>query len=284
LLVGHVPTQTGKPGDIQVVATATGTVVRSLGSVYDPYLENGFVVSPDGRTLFYTRLDEAAQVIEIVEVPVGGGPTSVVADGTHPQVSPDGSLLAYQPFGRAHVVSVMSLSSRTVTNYGVPPALADEGAYSIAWLPDSTSLIVTGKTVASACTGPPGASCPTATTPTAASAALLHTGQDGTWTDLAAPSGIPTGWLNLTLAGPGPSPGTVVGIENAGGHQTFCVIDAAGHQPAKETPLPPGTTFLSETRDGSLALLAGPTSTLSWTPAASSDPVTVGPVFAEAAW
>jgi DNA-directed RNA polymerase specialized sigma24 family protein len=46
----------------------------------------------DHRTLYYVRLNEPAQTVEIVSVPVAGRPTTVLADGTRPTPSPDGHL------------------------------------------------------------------------------------------------------------------------------------------------------------------------------------------------
>jgi hypothetical protein len=73
-LAAHLPTGTGHPGEIVVIDTATGAIVRTLGAEYDPYLANGFQMAPDGSAVYYTRLNGPSQKIELVRAPLDGSP------------------------------------------------------------------------------------------------------------------------------------------------------------------------------------------------------------------
>jgi hypothetical protein len=107
--LAHLPGQSGA-GPIGVYGLASGTLLRTLGTVADPYPQNGFQVSADHRTLYYVRLNEPAQTVEIVSVPVAGGPTTVLADGTRPTPSPDGKGLAYLASDHRNEIAVMTLA------------------------------------------------------------------------------------------------------------------------------------------------------------------------------
>src|SRR5205085_12656557 len=92
-----LPASTGHPGAMVVIDTATGTAVRTLGADYGIYPANGFQISPDGTALYWNRLNEPAQKIELVRQPLDGGPSTIVTpNGAEPRFSSDGHVLIYQ--------------------------------------------------------------------------------------------------------------------------------------------------------------------------------------------
>jgi hypothetical protein len=161
--VVHLPTTTGQPGPIVVLDIQTGAVLRVLGTVYDPYPDNGFQLSADRRTIYYVHLDEAAQKVETVSVPLGGGTPQVVRVGIRPAPSDDGTLLALLS---AAPVSLEVLDPRGGIHhtYALPPASGNNDFVTYAWQRGSWRLLAIdiGLTIDS-CSDrpfPPPSSCP----------------------------------------------------------------------------------------------------------------------------
>ncbi|HVX21418.1 MAG TPA: hypothetical protein VHB02_08720 [Acidimicrobiales bacterium] len=303
----HTPTGTGAPGTIEVIDTTTGQVLRSLGTAYDPYLQNGFAVSPDGRTLYYSSLDEPDQSFPITAVPVAGGPTRVLGHGTDPQPAPDGRQLSYRPIvavppadaagvlpnDRRQVV-VVDLSTKARVTLEVPVPEPTDAVFGTSWLPGSRQLLVTVGNTIEPCTGPPGSSCSTTPPPPVRSAAyLVDLAHPARWSPVPAPGGLVRGWAGLQLEGPGPVPGTVLAVAGTsapapGAVAHLLAIDVRTGQVVARHALPAGTTFLARDRTGTQFLLSATASypigsTLRWTPSRATL-VPVAPPAAEAAW
>lgn len=154
MVVWEAPTAQ-HPGGIEVINSHSGKTVRTLvkntsrpGYYPEPsnplaYVYFGFDLTNDGRTLYFNAGHE------IESVSTSGGPVSPVVSGTHPVVSPDGTMLAYRPdrvesfdqFAGGPRFAVRNLrtgESKIVTIPGVRPYQE----INIAWLPDSTHLLV----------------------------------------------------------------------------------------------------------------------------------------------
>jgi len=89
-----------RDGRLIVASSRDGHMIRLLASDYGG---NGFTVSPDGETVYYSRRSDRVctnpvgdHSLDIVAVPTRGGePTLIANDALDPQVSPDGRWLAY---------------------------------------------------------------------------------------------------------------------------------------------------------------------------------------------
>jgi hypothetical protein len=291
VLVVHTPTATGLPGTIEVVDSGTGRVIRTLGSAYDPYLMNGFQLSADRSTLYYTRLNEPAQTIEIVAAPLAGGPSRVVAHGIDPQLSPDGALMSYRPYGQQQTIDVMTLRTGRVVEAHLPTSDPSVDVFGSSWLPDAHQLLVTIGTTHDVCTGPPPFSCATdfATRPAPALAYLLDVGRRPAWSAAPAVRGSSEGWAALALQGPGTTSGTVLAIRSAPPAagaaiaQTVVTVQVSTGRVLSELSLPTGASFLARDTSGTHFLLADARGTVVWSPREPGGQA-VGPAAAEAAW
>jgi hypothetical protein len=133
---------------IEVVASANGRLVRTLAPDQGLYrYVPSASVSPDG-TVYFDEAPETTPGVpteEILSVPLGGGPTSIVAEGHEPVVSPNGRLLAYLTYGDfsnapASIV-VRDLRSGRERTWHVSSNLLDINGLS--WSPGSTHLAFT---------------------------------------------------------------------------------------------------------------------------------------------
>ena len=146
---------------IQLISSTTGRVITTFAS--DVGLFRGTPqpsVSPDG-TVYYDQSDQSqpgtgvhAPVEQIFSVPLSGGPSTLIADGHDPEVSPNGKFLAYQAWtdltNRPEAVVVKNLSTGTLATWQFATNTPDINA--ISWSPDSKSLIVSAETLSG--TGP----------------------------------------------------------------------------------------------------------------------------------
>lgn len=143
-------------GVVEVLDPRTGIQVRTLatGATGDEV-----VLSPDRSTVYFEVAHGCARQID--SVPLGGGATSFVADGTDPAVSPDARYLAYarqpdlstpgclpdgsNPAAQEAVV-VRRLSNGSEITYPMAPAAVDSGLPApithLSWAPDSRHLLV----------------------------------------------------------------------------------------------------------------------------------------------
>jgi hypothetical protein len=282
--VVHAPTATGSPGAINVVDTSTGQVIRALGSAYDPYLENGFQLSPDRFTLYYTRLNQAAQTIEIVAVPVAGGPGQVVAHGITPLLSPDGTKMSFEPYGQPGTIAIMDLATRKISAAHIPTTSQSQVVFGTSWLPGSRQLLVTIGTPISECSVAPGFACQTLPPPTPPVAKLLNATGPAMWLQLPPPKTIDGGWTNLSLQGPGPEAGTVLATNNAStSGSSIDTVQVATGRVLSSMQIPTGTSLLARDQSGTHFLLSGSNGTALWSPPRGATKI-VGPTAAEAAW
>ncbi|MGQ0805887.1 MAG: TolB family protein [Actinomycetota bacterium] len=91
-------------GKVVVLSSADGTIVRTLAEGADADGASTIAVSPDGKTVYFTRVQtdalcELDAPPQIVSVPVDGGPIAIVASGGNPVLSPDGRYIAYASGG-----------------------------------------------------------------------------------------------------------------------------------------------------------------------------------------
>lgn len=170
MVVWEAPTAHHENG-IEVIDSTTGKTVRTLvkntglpGYQANPtnplaYVYFGFDLTNDGSRLYFNA-DR-----EIESVGANGGHVSRIAAGTHPVVSPDGTTLAYrpngsrsfEPFGTGPTFAVRDLQSGK-TELVTMPGVRTGQKVTVAWLPDSTHLLLHASDLTQ-CTG--GTACPT---------------------------------------------------------------------------------------------------------------------------
>jgi hypothetical protein len=282
-LVVHAPTATASPGAIEVIDTVTGRVVRTLGSAYDPYLLNGFQLSANRSTLYYTRLNEAAQTIEIVAVAVTGGPSRVIAHGVGPQFSADGTMMSFEPYGQGQTIAILNLGKGQTVDAHIPSTSTSQVVFSSSWLPNSRQLLVIVGSPYESCTGPPGSSCGRTPPPPPPVAYLLNVTNRLSWSRVSAPSTLSGGWTHLSLQGPGPIPGTVLATIDSSDRGAITTVQISTGRILSQLPLPNGTSFLARDRSGTHFLLSDAQATVRWSPPDHSLQI-VGPAAAEAGW
>ena len=136
--------------NLQVISSATGHILRNLTAEVGSF--DGTTqptVSPAGTVYFDHAGRAGSQPSEqIWSVPVSGGPSTYVADGHTPVVSPNGNFLAYLTWtaltnAPASVV-VMNIATRTTTTWTYStnvPELSD-----LSWAPNSQALVFTTST------------------------------------------------------------------------------------------------------------------------------------------
>lgn len=147
----------GTTMSIQVLSSRSGHVMRTLAS--DLGLFNSTpqpTTSPDG-TVYYDKATGATQqgpdahppVEQIFSVPITGGPSTLVATGHDPLVSPDGRYLAYliwtQITGGPEGVVVLNRLTGAVNTWQYSTNAPDINT--IWWSPDSRALVVSSATL-----------------------------------------------------------------------------------------------------------------------------------------
>ncbi len=149
--------QSAKTMSIQVISSRSGQVVRTLAS--DLGLFNSTpqpTAAPDG-TVYYDKAIGATRrgpgahppVEQILSVPITGGPSTFVADGHDPVVSPNGRDLAYliwtQITDGPEGVVVINRFTGAVSTWQYSTNVPDINT--ISWSPDSRSLMVWSETL-----------------------------------------------------------------------------------------------------------------------------------------
>lgn len=145
-----------KAGALVVLGSRHGQVIRTLvaGGVRGDEIS----VSPDHGTVYFSVRHGCLGQIE--SVPVAGGPPTVIADGTVPAISPDGTRLAYataplqtmacagnaSDLTKAYTLVIRTLSTGTQAVYPQLPAGQDTGLPApishLSWSPDGSTLAV----------------------------------------------------------------------------------------------------------------------------------------------
>jgi hypothetical protein len=198
------PSTSAGPGAMVVLDSATGFTIRTLGADYGIYSSNGFQVTPDGLTLYWNRLNEPAQKIELLRQPLDGGPSAVaVPSGSQPRFSSDGQLMVFQ--GPGNPVGYVRRELNSGADRPLPtPGEAGEFGNVTFQQSQHTLVAVTTKPTTFAC--PPGGKCPPPIPSPYHGWALEVDSPNATWK----PFGTKALWNGATLLGPGPDPGSVL--------------------------------------------------------------------------
>lgn len=145
-----------KAGALVLLGSRHGQVIRTLvaGGVRGDEVS----VSPDHSTVYFSVRHGCLGQIE--SVPVAGGSPTVIADGTVPAISPDGTRLAYataplqtaacvpdaNELTRQYTLVIRTLSTGTQAVYPQLPAGQDTGLPApvshLSWSPDGGTLAV----------------------------------------------------------------------------------------------------------------------------------------------
>lgn len=145
-----------KAGALVLLGSRHGQVIRTLvaGGVRGDEIS----VSPDHSTVYFSVRHGCLGQIE--SIPVAGGSPTVIADGTVPAISPDGTRLAYataplqtgacignaSDLTKAYTLVIRTLSTGTQAVYPQLPAGQDTGLPApishLSWSPDGGTLAV----------------------------------------------------------------------------------------------------------------------------------------------
>jgi hypothetical protein len=143
-----------KAGDLQSLDPSTGRLVSSLapGATGDEVS-----LTPDHAQVYFENT--AGCFHQILSVPIGGGDPTLVAAGSHPTVSPDGTKFAYTVEPRVpdcpggptntatlYYVVVQPLPGGTPLVFSLPPSLViarqSRTVNHLSWAPDNRRLAV----------------------------------------------------------------------------------------------------------------------------------------------
>ena len=258
-LVAHLLGGSGSPGHITVIDTTSGSTVRDLGPVYDPYPLNGFHASADGSSLFYVRLNEPAQRIEIVRVPTVGGATQVVAEGTGAIPSPDGKYLIVETGADHQALELLDLGTHTTRPLPGFPGPTPQTLSTFAWTSDSSVIIASTtdlRPIRWRCP-PSGCNPPTTDAPSSWSLWSIRTADPNVqWQRIIGPATSGVSW-DLELLGPGRFPRTIAALRRPmNAEETVLTVGLDGTV-VDQVPLPEHTTALAVNRSGANVLLEG---------------------------
>lgn len=279
-LVAHLPTGTARPGQIVVINTATGAVVKVLGADYDPYVGDGFHIAAGGQSVFWTHLNEQAQQFPVTEVPLDGGAGRTIANGVDDLPSPAGTSLLLGNTGTFQIVDLASGKSRPLP----VPALDGQAFASASWLPDGHTVLALSVTPVQQCEGPVVHRCPTTTTiPAEAKTrawAIDAATPNAQW--VVEPSdGL---WDRVELLGPGRLPGTAAGYQTDGTNPIDLLTIRSNGTIVDRVPINANQVqVLAVDHSGTNFLIANNTG-LARLSLADPNPVHVGAPVAEATW
>lgn|SRR6266851_5464712 len=140
-------------GNVETLDPSTGQAVATLasGAVGDQV-----AVTPDGDRAYFETTSGCSH--QILSVPTSGGSPTLVAAGSHPALSPDGSKLAYavEPLGNGcpattniatqYFVVVQPLGGANPTIYPLHPSLVSakqtRTVNHLSWAPDNRRLLI----------------------------------------------------------------------------------------------------------------------------------------------
>jgi hypothetical protein len=253
------------PVELQVYSTPGGRLLRNLEvtgipPTLAPSAGSSLHVS-GGKEVFWSTSTGPgpAGTGKIVETPLAGGPSRVVATGVAAIPSPDGSQLFVERSSAAGGREVSGLevvdlpAGKAVRLPPIEPVRADE---TFSWLPDGHTVVALYPGY-SGCDG--ATSCPVLPVAPDPAAWTIDTADPSAgWRTV---SGVGRQLSHVTLLGPGRDPGTVaaetpVGVpqlltlEVAGGMQTVDRVDVPGSCFSVDHS---GTAFLCSTDRGQIA-------------------------------
>ena len=135
---------------IEVVSSTTGKVIRTLAR--DDGLYRGTVAVTVSRfgVVYFDEAEnvDAVPTEQIREVPLAGGPVTILTKGHDPAISPNGELLAYLTYtdlsDAPQGIAVRNLLDGTTREWAYSTTMPDIGRLS--WAPDSRSLSFTTTT------------------------------------------------------------------------------------------------------------------------------------------
>jgi len=265
-----------RPGKVVIIDTATGSTIRSIGADYDPYLSNGFAIARAAGVALWTRLNEPAQTLELVETPLTGGAARVMTssgflDGPLPEQRSAPLLTAVDAAGARLWMNgnaIVDLSTGKQQRVQAPPVETGWSWDTASWMPDGHELfMVEGQDLPRTCytdigpaLGPPRttpAEC--ITTPATRSSrtrGLVYDLSDpnGGWRVTATPD-RPEGWWGLRILGAGRLPSTVVAVGNfapttTGAASTLMTVDVNTGAIVDQLKLPADANVLSVDASG----------------------------------
>jgi hypothetical protein len=304
LLIAHEALGANEPGRIVVIDTATGRTIRVLGADYDPYLANGFAIARKAQLALWTRLNEPAQMLELVEVPLVGGAkrvltSSVPLNGKQPTPRPGPALTALDPAGDKLWMNgntIVDLLTGDQKRVHEPPIPAGWSWVTASWLPDGHKLfMVETRDLPAYCDrgGPlsprttPPACITTPASRTSSSRGFIYDLNDpqSGWHTTSPPK-RPDGWWGLQILGPGRLASTIVGVgapPSTTSGPAIMTINVASGAIIDHVALPPDSNVLSVDASGTNVLFTAHRD-LERLSIADTTPIVIGKQVAEAAW
>ncbi len=130
-------------------SSATGALVRDLGSVGSAWANDGLAITPDGRYVYLTVF--AGQALQLERVDIRTDRRSIVAAGGAPALSFDGRKLAFAAGDRSStVLAVRRLASRRERRIDLGRLLGrsyDLSGSSIVWTRGGSAIYVLASSV-----------------------------------------------------------------------------------------------------------------------------------------
>ena len=220
--LGPEPTHVGQAPVVEFNAT-TGAVVHRIHAVTSTYPANGFTADWQRGTLYFDQLTQSTGKVLMADRRIDGGKAKVTKLGTTAQFSPDGRYAAYSGTQSVTVVDLGTGEQSTVHLRG------EAAGEVLAWQRTSNRVVAVEAD---------------------GSAHILDVATKK-WNDGASV------WTTYVIEGPGPLPGTVVGLTRGTATPASVVtIDARTGAVVGRTALPAGFGFLAAAPDGYRFVLA----------------------------
>jgi hypothetical protein len=132
-------------GDLGVWLTSVATGGMRLVARANPdYVDNGFALAPDAKSVFVVSWPERQRQPAIVEVSARTRRARVVAGGANPAVSPDGRYLAYDTGSNDQRLAVLDLRTGRHRVIDAAALIGPDATFlngSVSWLGDGTQFV-----------------------------------------------------------------------------------------------------------------------------------------------